>query len=61
MTPIAYQGMVYAIRTKNVSAESTYKDFETLEFNIKLPEMNKNLHIRKFGEHTYMLSNSNKI
>ena len=38
MLPRAYQGMIYDVRTKKVPAYSTYKNLQTLEFNIKLPE-----------------------
>ena len=37
MLPLAYQGMIYAVRTKNVLADSTYKGLWILEFNDKLP------------------------
>lgn len=37
MLPLPYQGMIYAVRTKNVLADSTYKGLWILEFNDKLP------------------------
>ena len=37
MLPLAYQGMIYAVRTKKVLADSTYKGLWILEFNDKLP------------------------
>ena len=37
MLPLAYQGMIYAVRKKNVLADSTYKGLWILEFNDKLP------------------------
>ena len=36
MPPLAYQGMIYTVKTKK-PADSTHKDLQTLEFNIKLP------------------------
>ena len=36
MLPIAYQGMIYAVKTKK-PADPAYKDFQTLEFKISLP------------------------
>lgn len=36
MAELAYQGLVYNTE-KKVPTESTYKNFETLEFNVKLP------------------------
>ena len=35
MLPLAYKGMNYVVRTKKVSADSIYKDLQTLQFNIK--------------------------
>lgn len=38
MLPLAYQGMIYAVRTKKVLADSTYlSGLWILEFNDKLP------------------------
>ena len=37
ITDISYQGMIYVARIKKVPVDSTHKDFQTLEFNIKLP------------------------
>ena len=37
MLSLDYQGMVYAVTTKEGLADLTYKDFQTLKFNIKLP------------------------
>ena len=37
MTELAFKRLIYGIKTKNVSADSTYKNLRTLEFNIKLP------------------------
>ena len=34
---LAFKGLIYAIKNKKVSANSTYKNFKTLKFNIKLP------------------------
>ena len=36
MTIICYQDMIDAVRTKNMPAGSTYEDFQTLEFSMKL-------------------------
>ena len=33
ITELVYQGMIYNIRMKKVPADSTYKNFQTLEFN----------------------------
>ena len=37
MAELAFKRLIYGIKTKNVSAHSTYKNLRTLEFNIKLP------------------------
>ena len=37
MAELAFKRLIYDIKTKNVSADSTYKNLRTLEFNIKLP------------------------
>ena len=37
MAELAFKRLIYGIKTKNVSADSTYKNLRTLEFNIKLP------------------------
>ena len=37
MAELAFKHLIYGIKTKNVSAYSTYKNLRTLEFNIKLP------------------------
>ena len=34
---LAFKGLIYGIKNKKVSANSTYKNFKTLKFNIKLP------------------------
>ena len=34
---LAFKGLIYGIKNKKVSADSTYKNFKTLKFNIKLP------------------------
>ena len=34
---LAFKGLIYCIKNKKVSANSTYKNFKTLKFNIKLP------------------------
>ena len=56
MAELAFKGLIYDIKNKKVSADSTYKNFKTLKFNIKLPTnqcFNWNiLH--------YFLSDSNK-
>ena len=36
MLSLAYQGMIYAVKTKK-PADPAYKDFQTLEFKISLP------------------------
>ena len=36
MLPLGYQGMIQAARTKKFKADLTFKDFQTLKFNIKL-------------------------
>lgn len=35
MLPLGYQGMIQAARTKKFRADLTFKDFQTLKFNIK--------------------------
>ena len=42
MAELAFKHLIYGIKTKNVSADSTYKNLRTLEFNIKLP-MNQSI------------------
>ena len=37
MAELAFKGLIYGIKNKKVSADSTYKNFKTLKFNIKLP------------------------
>ena len=37
MAELAFKGLIYDIKNKKVSADSTYKNFKTLKFNIKLP------------------------
>ena len=36
MLPVAYLGMIYPVRTKNIIADWTDKDLKALEFHIKL-------------------------
>ena len=37
MAELAFKSLIYGIKTKNVSADSTHKNLRKLEFNIKLP------------------------
>ena len=37
LTELAYQSLVYNIKTKTIPTDSTYKGFETQKFNVKLP------------------------
>ena len=37
MAELAFKGLIYGNKNKKVSADSTYKNFKTLKFNIKLP------------------------
>ena len=37
MAELAFKRLIYGIKTKNVFADSTYKNLRTLEFNKKLP------------------------
>ena len=37
MAELAFKGLTYGNKNKKVSADSTYKNFKTLKFNIKLP------------------------
>ena len=37
MAELAFKGLIYGIKNKKVSADSTYKNFKTLKFNMKLP------------------------
>ena len=37
MAELAFKVLIYSIKNKKVSADSTYKNFKTLKFNMKLP------------------------
>ena len=37
MAELAFKGLIYGNKNKKVSADSTYKNFKTLKFKIKLP------------------------
>ena len=37
MAELAFKVLIYSIKNKRVSADSTYKNFKTLKFNMKLP------------------------
>ena len=37
LAELAFEGLIYGIKNKKVSADSTYKNFKTLKFNIELP------------------------
>ena len=37
MAELAFKGLIYGIKNKKVSANSTYKNLKTLKLNIKLP------------------------
>ena len=34
MAELAYKGLIYSLKNKKLSADSTYKNFKTLKFNI---------------------------
>ena len=37
MAELAFKVLIYGIKNKKISADSTYKNFKTLKFNMKLP------------------------
>ena len=37
MAELAFKGLIYGIKNKKVSSNSTYKNLKTLKLNIKLP------------------------